>query len=100
MTGDALKVRSGASVGQSASEVRGLIPAGPGGAGDAGKQGRAGIAETNLSSSTLMFPTVELGHQVPATHPLVFNGSNTFLNKRKMYSNFTADLRSATQLQL
>lgn len=43
---DPLKVRNGADVGQSASEVCRLISAGPGGAGDAGKQGGAGITES------------------------------------------------------
>lgn len=72
---DASKVRNGANVGQSASEVCRLISAGPGGAGDAGKQGRAGIMESeeepegNLSSSTLVFPIVEMDHQIPTTHP-------------------------------
>lgn len=72
---DALKVQNGANVGQRASEVCRLISAGPAGAGDAGKQRRAGITESekeperNLRSSTLMFPVVEMDHQIPTTHP-------------------------------
>lgn len=76
MTGDVLKVRNRASVGQGAPEVCRLISAGPGGAGGAGEQGRAGITESGEEPEILNMNVFYWGDGSPSTNntPLVEPG--------------------------